>query len=161
MGMSFEQSRDHGPHELLARFTGRYKGTARTWFEPNELTDESDIHGTVRMVASGRFALCEYEGSLQGTPMHGIALWGHDLARGVFTQHWVDNCHNGTGAMVSEGRDFEVPLGFSVLGSYPDGDGGMWGWRTHPAGRHRVCRGAIRAEQAARVGPRYNVWPKW
>jgi hypothetical protein len=123
--------RPGGAHHFLAQLTGQWAGTARTWFEPDELADASPVNGCIRPVLGGGFVLHEYESSLEGAAFSGIALCGYDLAEGRFVTAWVDSFHNGTALMCSTGPAGGWPGACSVLGSYPDGAGGpRWGWRT-------------------------------
>jgi len=127
-----------GPHYFLAKLVGTWKGTIRTWFEPDKLADESPIAGTIRSVLDGRFVVHEYQGSLQGRPLMGMAIHGYhkDLKR--FETAWVDGAHNGSAIMYSVGQAPEVP---SVMGYYPAPDSEPWGWRTTvemPDGDHLV-----------------------
>ena len=132
MAGKLDDSLREGPHALLARMVGDWEGTARTWYEPGQLADTSPVRGTVRPILDGRFVLHEYEGSLSGNVMKGVAIHGHALADGRFETAWVDSCHNGTRIMVSRGEPgaAEGPGLASVLGSYPAPEGPDWGWRT-------------------------------
>jgi hypothetical protein len=132
MSSKFEVSQQPGgTHFFLAQLAGTWIGTSRTWFEPDQLADESPISGTIRSVLGGRFLLHEYEGVLCGQRVEGIALHGYDLAEERFLTAWVDSCHNGSTIMLSAGERGAWPGPASVLGSYPDGQGGpRWGWRT-------------------------------
>jgi len=132
MGSSLEDSLRSGPHALLARMVGEWEGTARTWYEPGVLADTSPVRGTVRAVLDGRFVLHEYEGTLSGHEMKGVALHGHSLGEGRFETAWADSCHNGTRIMLSLGEEGAAGDGgaASVLGSYPAPEGPPWGWRT-------------------------------
>ena len=76
MAGSLEQSLDSGPHALLARAVGSWRGTLRTWFEPDVLADESPISGEIRSVLGGRFVAHEYSYELQGAQYEGLALHG-------------------------------------------------------------------------------------
>ena len=129
--MKFEDSLANGPHALLARLAGNWKGTCKTWFEPGKLADTQPISGRMRRLLGGRFVKHTYKSQLMGQTMRGHALLGFDLGRGKFIVSWADSCHNGTNIMNSvEDREPERNA-FSVLGSYPDGQGGPdWGWRT-------------------------------
>ena len=126
----FDQSIVDGIHAQLAPLAGSWRGTARTWFEPDELADESPIQGTIRPVLNGRFLLHEYTGNLVGYAMIGIALYGYNLATRQFEAAWADTCHMGTGILYST-TTAAADTPFSALGHYPDGVGGPpWGWRT-------------------------------
>ena len=78
--------------------------------------------------------LHEYEGSLGGETLQGVAIYGYNQARGRFEAAWVDSFHNGSALMYSVGAGEPAPSRtqlFSALGSYPDPTGGPdWGWRT-------------------------------
>lgn len=117
-----------GAHAFLAQLAGDWEGRARTYFRPGVLADESSIAGSIRPVLGGRFMLHEYESSLEGDALQGVALYGYDLARDTFVTAWVDSFHNGTGVLVSEGGN--APDGFAVLGAYGDPAADLWGWRT-------------------------------
>ena len=126
----FEESKSTGgAHYQLLRLVGEWEGTARTWFEPGKLAEESPARGTIRSVLDGRFVVHEYESALEGKPLQGFAIYGYYIAKGKFEGAWIDSFHMGTGIMLSEGERTEK--GFSVLGSYEDfGGGPAWGWRT-------------------------------
>ncbi len=124
-----EISLESGPHHELSKLVGEWKGTSRTWFEKDVVADESAVSGKIKSILGGRFVLHEYNSSLQGKPLEGLAIIGYSFPYERFQTAWVDSFHMGTGIMFSEG---EASLdGHSVLGSY--GGGGMpepWGWRT-------------------------------
>ncbi len=118
-----------GHHHMLGQLLGDWQGVARTWFEPGKLADESPIQGTICPLIGGRFVLHEYEGALIGEAMHGMAIMGYHITKGLFECAWIDNLHMGTGILFSEAQGHDS--GFSVLGRYPDTGGGPdWGWRT-------------------------------
>ncbi|OJV20963.1 MAG: hypothetical protein BGO21_08700 [Dyadobacter sp. 50-39] len=125
----FETSLESGVHHQLQALTGNWKGTTKTWFEPNVVADESEMQGTIKPILGGRFLLHEYQGSLNGKPFDGITIFGFDIANNNFQAAWVDSFHMGTGIMLSNGTPTEN--GFSVLGQfsvpeYPQ----PWNWRT-------------------------------
>ncbi|MCB0201744.1 MAG: DUF1579 domain-containing protein [Caldilineae bacterium] len=116
-------------HSGLARICGQWQGVTRTWFEPGQLADESPQRGAIRPVLGGYFVVHEYEGTLQGQPMRGIAIYGFDIATGKCQAAWIDNVHMGTAIMCSQAEPDE--RAFVVLGGYDDPNGGPpWGWRT-------------------------------
>ncbi|MCA9742576.1 MAG: DUF1579 domain-containing protein [Deferribacteres bacterium] len=126
---TFEQSKKDGGHQFLASLAGEWQGMTKTWFEPDKLADESQTRATFRLVLDGRFVMQEYEGTLMGKKIQGIAIWGNHLQTGIFQRIWIDNFHMGTGMMLSEGSRIEH--GINVIGSYHDSAGGQdWGWRT-------------------------------
>jgi len=122
------ESKELGPHRELARFVGEWSGTAKTWFEPDVIGDESPMTGNFRPVLDGRFLLYEYQGELQGKPFEGLAIFGFDLATEKFQSAWVDSFHMSTAIMFSEG---DAGDNFSAAGTYYTGEASpRWGWRT-------------------------------
>ncbi|MCA8915564.1 MAG: DUF1579 domain-containing protein [Planctomycetes bacterium] len=131
MSDKLKQSRTDGPHKLLASMVGEWRGVAKTWFEPGKIGDESPVEGTTRLIANGNFLLHEYEGTLMGGHMQGLAIIGYYNGGKRWQTAWVNNHHNGTRIMVSEGKEGAPTDKPNVLGSYPAGDGSPdWGWRT-------------------------------
>ncbi len=128
----FQQSMAPGsPHHLLSRLVGEWEGTAKTWFEPDKLADESPISGTIRSILGGRFVLHEYTSQVMGSALSGMATLGYHLDEKRFTMSWIDTFHMGTGLMYSTSTAPGSEDRFSVLGSYADPKGGKpWGWRT-------------------------------
>ncbi|MBE0683311.1 MAG: DUF1579 domain-containing protein [Anaerolineales bacterium] len=126
--MTFSNSIDT-PHHFFARMAGNWKGTSKLWLEPDKLTDESPIVGTIQLLLDGRFALFLYQSSIEGETQHGMFTFGFNITLEQYEASWVDSFHNSTGIMFCTGNEKEN--GFSVLGSYPDPSGGPdWGWRT-------------------------------
>ena len=124
--MPFESST---PHKFLAQLAGNWTGTSKLWFEPDKLVDEAPIVGTVQIILDGRFVLYLYQTSIEGEAQHGMFTFGYNIALEQFEASWVDSFHNSTGIMYCIGAEKEN--GFSVLGSYPDPNGGPdWNWRT-------------------------------
>ncbi|HET9866458.1 MAG TPA: DUF1579 domain-containing protein [Nitrospira sp.] len=126
--MTFPQN-SGSPHRLLAQLAGSWTGISRLWLEPDKLTDESPVVGTIQLILGGRFALYLYQGSIQDEPQHGLFTFGYNTLTDRYEASWVDSWHNNTAIMFCTGNATES--GFSVLGSYPDPNGGPdWGWRT-------------------------------
>lgn len=131
MSQKLQTSRQSGPHYQLSRLVGNWKGTAKTWFEPPKVEDESPIKGTMRLILGGRFILFEYEGSFKGKPLTGLAIYGYHIELRKFQVAWVDSFHNNTAIMFSQGEKDKD--GISVVGSYAYVTPEMeqhWGWRT-------------------------------
>jgi hypothetical protein len=126
--MTFEQS-SGSPHHFLRQLVGGWTGMTQLWVEPDVLTDESAVVGSVQLILDGRFALYLYQGSVEGEPQHGMFTFGYNTLSDQYEASWVDSFHNNTAIMFCVGSPVEN--GFSVLGSYPDLTGGPdWGWRT-------------------------------
>jgi hypothetical protein len=128
--MDFSESKQKdSPHHFLARLAGHSTGTSKLWLEPDKLTDESPVFGSIQLILDGRFALYLYQGSIEGEPQHGMFTFGYNTTIEQFEASWVDSFHNNTAIMFCTGNLREN--GFWVLGSYPDPTGGPdWGWRT-------------------------------
>ena len=126
----FERSKlPGGAHHTLSQLVGEWEGITRTWFEPEKLADESPWRGSIRLISGGRFAVHEYEGSLDGQPLRGMAVYGCDLGTGRFQAAWVDDFHMNYAIMFSQGK--AAKRGFTVRGDYDAGEGQpQWGWRT-------------------------------
>lgn len=125
----FETSKTSGVHYQLSDLAGEWQGTTKTWFEPDQLGDESPMQGTMKVVLDGRFVLYEYQGSLGGKQFEGIAIIGFSISSATFQLAWADSFHTGTDIMFSEGKGGDKL--FNALGSY--GAAEMpepWGWRT-------------------------------
>lgn len=125
----FEESLESGVHAKLQTLVGNWEGMTKTWFEHNVLTDEAPMTGNFKSILGGRFLLHEYNGSLQGAPFEGIAIYGYDIPNDTFQCIWIDSFHMGTSMMFSTGKTWDSQL--AVLGSY----GGPempepWGWRS-------------------------------
>ena len=113
----------------MAQLAGSWTGISRLWLEPDKLTDESPVVGTIQLILGGRFALYLYQGSIQDEPQHGLFTFGYNTLTDRHEASWVDSWHNNTAIMFCTGNATEN--GFFVLGSYPDPNGGPdWGWRT-------------------------------
>ena len=121
--------------ELIDSMVGEWEGTARVWFEPDKLADESPVHGRIRRVGDSPFLLHEYEGTFDGEAREGVELLGLglELNAGAFVSAWVDSFHMSRDVLLSRGA--AAPGGFAVLGSYAadpnDPTSEKWGWRTH------------------------------
>lgn len=127
----FEESIREGHHQNLSLMAGTWQGTARTWFEPGKLADESVITGTIKQVLDGRFLLHEYKSSFAGKALEGITILGYDLNTRSFQTAWIDSFHMGTGIMLSKTKTetgpFEVQGGYEVIQNNKEE---IWGWRT-------------------------------
>jgi hypothetical protein len=126
--VKFIESKESGPHKMLADLAGEWQGMTKTWFEPDVIADESPMEGSIRPVLDGRFAMHEYKGELQGKPFEGICIIGYDLGSKKFQSAWVDTFHMSTAILFSEG---DAGDSFSAKGTYFTGsDSPRWGWRT-------------------------------
>ena len=126
----FSDSIASGVHKQLQELEGEWQGTAKTWFEPDVMGDESSVSGKIRSILGGRFIIHEYTGSMQGKTLEGVAIYGFDCMRGVYQSVWIDSFHMGTAIMHSEGKTGSEKL--NVLGYYDTNEEGTekWGWRS-------------------------------
>jgi hypothetical protein len=123
----------------LAGLVGEWEGTVRTWFEPGQLADESPIRARIRSLVPGSeehpgggFVLYEYNGTMQGEPIQGVAIVGwDDTKERQAVSAWVDSFHMSQAIMLSRAPSGAAPGALNVLGHYADPQGGPdWGWRT-------------------------------
>jgi hypothetical protein len=127
-----ETSKTSGIHFQLNQLVGEWEGTAKTWFEPDKIADESPMRGSMKLILGEKFILHEYSGSFEKKPLEGIAIYGYHTGLKKFQSAWIDSFHNGTAIMFSESNKGNE--NFDVLGSYfyitPEMEQ-KWGWRTH------------------------------
>lgn len=126
----FSDSLANGSHRMFKELEGEWTGTAKTWFEPGILADESVVSGKFTSVLGGRFLLHEYKSSIEGKPIEGITFYGFDCIKGVFQSAWIDSFHMGTAIMFSEGKPGAD--NFNAMGYYDTNEEGTakWGWRS-------------------------------
>ncbi|PKO08901.1 MAG: hypothetical protein CVU40_12950 [Chloroflexi bacterium HGW-Chloroflexi-2] len=116
-------------HPHLAALVGKWHGMTSTWFQPDQLADESLWQAEFKLVLGGSFLLYTYQGSIQGETLEGMALLGYNPHHQRYEMAWVDTFHNGSAIMFMHGGKKDGP--FNVLGSFPTGpDSPDWGWRT-------------------------------
>ena len=80
MSEKFQNSKNDGAHYRLSKLEGEWQGTARTWFEPDTVADESAIKGNIRVIMDGRFIIHEYKSSFGEKPLEGINIIGYNLS---------------------------------------------------------------------------------
>ncbi|MCC6865335.1 MAG: DUF1579 domain-containing protein [Ignavibacteria bacterium] len=126
----FIDSLESGAHKTLKSLEGEWEGTAKTWFEPGILGDESKITGKMRCILGNRFLIHEYSGSMNSKPFEGITIYGFDCVKGVYQSAWIDSFHMGTAIMFSEGKPGYN--NFNAMGYYDTNEDGTakWGWRS-------------------------------
>jgi Protein of unknown function (DUF1579) len=129
-GASEDMSNDaRSPKEIVASLEGRWSGTCRTWFKPDELADESPIEGEFEPVLGGLFLRHSYRSTIQGKPRAGEETIAFNSVTENFEVSWVDDFHMNYAIMFSEGE--AGAKGFAVSGSYDVAPGTPpWGWRT-------------------------------
>ncbi len=113
----------------ISSFEGNWEGTTKVWFEPGTPVDESPCKGTIKPTVNANFLLHEYEGSFQGKPLKGLAIYSFNPKTEEYQASWIDSFHMSAGILFSEGSG--IKNGFQVLGSYAyPGVEERWGWRT-------------------------------
>lgn len=131
MSEKFSESKSTGAHAQLSRLVGEWEGTTKTWFEPENVADESPVKGSIRLIMDGKFAIHEYDGHFADKSLHGLTIIGYDLNLKRFQSAWIDSFHNGTAIMFSEGERGNQDM--SLLGGYtyitPELEQ-RWGWRS-------------------------------
>lgn len=81
------------PQELFATMIGQWKGSCRTWFEPDKLADESEVSGEFASVFDGKFLRHSYEGTIRGRERNGEELLAFNPITKQFQSSWVDDFH--------------------------------------------------------------------
>lgn len=115
--------------EFLNLLAGHWEGICRTWFEPEQLADESKVCGTIRPALGGRFFRHEYESTIQGKARHGEETLAYNSVTKHFQIVWIDDFHMNYALMFSDGS--VTATGFAVLGKYDVAVGTpAWGWKT-------------------------------
>lgn len=115
--------------ELFEKLTGNWRGSCRTWFEPDKLADESPVSGKISGVLDGRFLRHTYKGSIQDKPRSGEEMIAFNAVTKEFQSTWVDDFHMNYAILFSQGEAKQ--RGFEVRGEYDVGEGEpRWGWRT-------------------------------
>jgi hypothetical protein len=114
---------------VIQAMDGNWEGTARTWFEPGKLADESKVKGTIQPILGGSFHRHTYDGAMQGKPRHGEETLVFNSVTKRFQTSWMDSFHMNYAIMTSEGA--ASPRGFTVAGKYDVGPTDpQWGWKT-------------------------------
>ena len=117
------------PNTLFETLVGRWEGTCRTWFRPNELADESNLSGVIEPVLGGHFLRHTYDGSILDQARHGEELLAFNAVTNNFQSSWFDSFHMGSAIMFSQGKP--IDRGFDLRGDYDVGENDpKWGWRT-------------------------------
>lgn len=127
--MSEIASETTGAQAHFAAYIGEWTGTARTWFEPDKLADESTWDARFYSMLDGQYLRYEYSGTVQGEAFEGKATIGYNAITQQFQMAWIDSFHQNNGILFCQGA--QTPTGFSVLGSWlPEKGSDPWGWRT-------------------------------
>jgi hypothetical protein len=117
------------PQAMLQVYIGQWEGMTRTWFEPDNLADESPWQGRIYPILGDRYIQYDYTGSLQGEPFEGKAIIGYNAMMNQFEMAWIDSFHQSTGIMYCKGH--RTSVGFTLWGNYRiAADSADWGWRT-------------------------------
>ncbi|QDT31859.1 DUF1579 domain-containing protein [Thalassoglobus polymorphus] len=117
------------PEDVFAVLVGSWRGTCKTWFEPDELADESAVEGKFELIYGGPFVRHTYIGEIEKNPRSGEETLVFNNASNKFESAWLDTFHMNYGIMRSEGEATEY--GFSVFGIYHvDPKHPPWGWKT-------------------------------
>ncbi|MDH3755850.1 MAG: DUF1579 domain-containing protein [Acidimicrobiia bacterium] len=107
----------------LGELSGRWRGTWRTWVEPDKLHSESLIDATVEVLFGGKAGLLRYTAELDGH-VDGCALIGVTQDESVVD--WLDTWHTSGLVMSMRGPK---PAGGRIEGTttYSAGDDD-WRW---------------------------------
>jgi len=123
-------------HARLARMSGRWTGTAKTFADPSnpEHAEVAPWEGTIEMLLGGRFLRFAYVSRAMGQPIAGELTIAYEKGDRLFRMSWIDSLHTGGAILVSESKPAPEGDGrptISAIGSYFVGEGQpRWGWRT-------------------------------
>ncbi|MBJ7329651.1 MAG: DUF1579 family protein [Solirubrobacteraceae bacterium] len=119
--------------QRLEALVGSWAGPGRLWFEagpPAPPASEAPVQGGIARVHR-HWVRHEYATTIDEVEHSGTALIGAIAPRALWQVAWVDSFHTaGTGLMISEGPIVPGSTTIDVVGSYLDGGGTAWGWRT-------------------------------
>ena len=108
---------------------GDWKGICRTWFQPDQLADESEIQGRIQRLDFGKLIRHTYAGSIQGKARSGEEWWAWNSIAEEYQVAWIDSFHTNNAILYCNGPTIE--FGFEVFGHYDVGNGHpQWGWKT-------------------------------
>ena len=93
-----------GQHARLIALAGSYRGTLRTYLEPDAAPEEST--GTLEIAAlfGGRWLRMEQTGKVLGKPHAGEMLLGLNRDAATYELCWIDSFHTGSAMMFSTGE---------------------------------------------------------
>jgi len=123
-------------HARLARMTGGWTGSAKTYADPShpEVAEVAPWNGTIEMLLGGRFLRFTYASAAMGQPIAGELTIAYEKGDRRFRMSWLDSLHTSPAILVSESKpvpEGSSPATISALGTYFAGEGQpRWGWRT-------------------------------
>ena len=80
---------------LFAQLPGTWQGQTKTWFDPDQLADESPTLATFKAIGATT-VVHEYQSSLQGQAHNGVALFSYDVHSHEYEAAWSDAFHMST-----------------------------------------------------------------
>ena len=114
---------------LFKSLVGSWKGTCKTWLDPEKDPDEAAIEGEFTEVLEGKFIRHTYTSTFMKKPRKGEEHHAINKVTNKFEITWIDDFHMNYGIMFSEGRP--TASGWSVTGKYATGPSTpAWSWRT-------------------------------
>ena len=116
-------------HERLLRLCKDWRGTAKTYLDPQKPPVEAPWEGPIAALLGGRFVRFTYRSQLDGKPLAGELLIAYESGEKLYRTSWIDSFHTSPAILVSQGNDGGGAI--DVSGRYFVGEGhGHWGWRT-------------------------------
>jgi hypothetical protein len=113
-------------HEALSSLAGHYKGTTRTFLDPNGAPVESEDTLYIAPVLGGRFVRIQWYGSVGDKPRQGELTLGYHVDAQEHELSWVDTFHTGSAILQFRGKPSDDGS-IDVLGSYAAGEQ-RWGF---------------------------------
>ncbi|TWT57661.1 hypothetical protein KOR42_10240 [Thalassoglobus neptunius] len=129
MNSSAQSKPSECAHEWFEQVCGTWAGVCRTWFEPDQLADESPFEGRFGKSIGGNFLRHQYSGEIQNSPRVGEELFVFNPVGETIDVSWADSFHMSSSIMLSRGKLTGNTL--DMTGQYMVGvDIPDWGWRT-------------------------------
>lgn len=108
-----------GPmHQLLASWSGTWKGETTMWDYEGAAPQKSTGTAVNAMIFGGKYQTSTHTGDMMGMPFEGRTIMAYDNALKKFTSAWIDTWS--TGIMNFTGSWDESSKKLTMTGTYPD-----------------------------------------
>ncbi|HEU4521196.1 MAG TPA: DUF1579 family protein [Thermoanaerobaculia bacterium] len=113
---------------------GSWRGTVRTWLDPDADPVVNEMSGTFRLAPGGASVLHDSTSFVGEKVSNGWMLIGRNIGTGRLNLIWADSFHTGGGL-----QTFDAEADGSFLGSYAAGSE-TWRWRIRftPSGQGQL-----------------------
>ncbi|HEX6096554.1 MAG TPA: DUF1579 family protein [Thermoanaerobaculia bacterium] len=108
---------------MLDIAAGHWRGTVKTWLDPNAEPASNDMTATTSAVLGGKSVQIDYRSHVGESRSDGLMILGKDIRTGRLSLTWIDTFHTGSNVM-----NFAADESGVLRGEYAAGDE-MWRWR--------------------------------